>query len=72
MSRAVTDGQIAALRVEADAAGDLAMSALCVLALGGRDELRGAERGTEWARLFRSRRTQRSARSECAAVLAQA
>ena len=65
-----TDRQISALRTESDRAGDFAQSALCVLALGGRDALRGAEPGTEHARLFSSRRTQASARKECERVIA--
>ena len=71
MTATATNTQIAALRTEADRAGDFEQSALCVLALGGRDALRGAERGTEWARLFTSRRTQTSARRACANVIAE-
>ena len=67
-----TNTQIAALRTGAAEAGDMEQVALCSLALHGRDALRGAERGTECARLFTSRRTQGSARRECAAVIAYA
>lgn len=72
MSNTITDRDISALRREADQAGDFEQSALCVLALGGRDALRGAERGTEWARLFTSRRTHASARAECERVILNA
>ena len=67
-----TDHDIALLRRDSERHGDLERAALCVLALGGRDALRGAERGTEWARLFTSRRSQASARRSCAAVIVAA
>lgn len=75
MNATITDRQIRTLRHEAEEAGDLAQAALCVLALGGRRALDGAEDGTEWAllaeRVDAGAMTQDTARAECeAAILA--
>jgi hypothetical protein len=64
-----TTSQIAALRNEAATAGDLEQHAICTLAIGGRDELEGAEPGTAQAVLLASGMTQHEARLLCAIVI---
>lgn len=68
----LTDTEIRNLCTEVARAGDLRMAAICVLALGGRGALRGADPGTEHARLFSSRRGQKWARQQCAAAISSA
>ena len=57
--------EIKKLRREAEAQGDLRQAMICVLALGGRDALEGAEPGTEAEALLSERRTQEWAACEC-------
>lgn len=65
-----TRNQLSTLRREAAEHGDLEQEALCVLALGGRDELADAEPGTAWAELYASGMTQEQAIDACGQVLA--
>lgn len=61
----VTDRDIQQLRREAEEHGDLRQAMLCVLALGGPEELEGAEPGTEAADLLDEGVTQARARELC-------
>lgn len=65
----MTNSQIESLRVEAANHGDLVQEALCVLALGGTEALKGAEPGTEFDRLTRLGTSQDEARAACALAL---
>lgn len=64
-----TAAQIVSLRNAAANAGDLEQHAICTLALGGSDELEGAEPGTAQAVLLASGMTQHEARLLCAIVI---
>jgi hypothetical protein len=61
-----------AFRKEAMNNGDEAQAALCTLAIGGRAALRAGEPGTAEYQLWKSKRTQASARHECAVLKADA
>jgi hypothetical protein len=68
MATKVTNAQIEALRIEADNAGDIAMSMICVRALG--DDLADAEPGTDGADAREL--TVADARAKCALAIANA
>jgi hypothetical protein len=61
--------QIVELGREAAEAGDLRMTAICVLALSGPSGLDGAEPGTDFAILAAEGRDQRWAEAQCRAAL---
>ena len=64
--------RVKTLCYEADAASDLRMRCICVLALGGRTALEGADPGTEADMLLSEGRDRQWALEECARVLANA
>ena len=65
----MTPTVIRSLSSEAASAGDLAMVAICALALGGPEALEGAEPGTEFAELLLSGMTQERAVEICEEVI---
>jgi hypothetical protein len=68
----ITAAQIAALRSEAHAAGDLTQEMICVLALGGPAALEPCDPGTEADLLLSAGRDRDWARAQCARAISNA